>query len=179
MLIGVNNSFLGLAEQVIEAGPHLPVATATKLSWVAYGPTRGVESIARICHISEGNNWKEVHKLVQDYFSIENFGVKATDMVLESDDDKRARKVLEEKTRKSEGRYETGLLWKCYNTVLPCSFEMARQRLVRVEKKMQFMPPTIKGKCINIFAKVMPRYYLQMKRTKTILIEYGICHILV
>lgn len=137
ILIGLDNCYLSLPGQIVEAGPDLPVATSTKLGWIAYGPTSKIgDNIATVCHINDGDILNNISKMVESYFSIENFGVKDTDLILESDDNKRAREILEKSTKTIDGGYETGLLWKKDDTVLPDSFEMAKQRLIKVENKM-------------------------------------------
>ncbi|EDW38704.1 GL26942 [Drosophila persimilis] len=77
-----------------------------------------------------------IQRMVEDYFDVENFGVKPAPPVAGSDDE-RAQKILEDTTVRLGQRYQTGLLWKDNHIVLPRSFDMAYKRLVNVEKKMK------------------------------------------
>ncbi|XP_044573979.1 uncharacterized protein LOC123258167 [Drosophila ananassae] len=77
-----------------------------------------------------------VERLVEDYFEIENFGVKAAPAAAPSDD-VRAQAILEDTTVRAGRRYQTGLLWKTDNIVLPRSYDMVYNRLVNIEKKIK------------------------------------------
>lgn len=59
---------------------------------------------------------------------------------LESDDDRRARVILENTTVKVGGRYETGLLWRSDDYDFPNSYPMAVRRLEQLEKKLSKNP---------------------------------------
>ncbi|XP_036320424.1 uncharacterized protein LOC118734934, partial [Rhagoletis pomonella] len=135
LLIGLDNSFLCTSTDTIDAGPNQPIAVATKLGWVAYGPVESV-SAARVFHVRQPIREKLLHQLVEEFFSIENFGVRHTSEPLESNEVSRSRKVLEETTRYLGDRYEVGLLWHEDNIQLPPSYDMALRRLISVENKM-------------------------------------------
>ncbi|XP_058827443.1 uncharacterized protein LOC131687376 [Topomyia yanbarensis] len=62
--------------------------------------------------------------------------------VPESDDDKRARQLLVDTTRRlsSGSGYETGLLWRTNNPNFPDSYPMALRRLEGLERKLQKDP---------------------------------------
>ncbi|XP_070067136.1 uncharacterized protein [Drosophila virilis] len=74
--------------------------------------------------------------MVNDYFDIENFGVKLTPPVAASDD-AQAQRILEDSTVKLGERYQTGLLWNRDNVELPRSYDMAYKRLIKIERKMK------------------------------------------
>lgn len=75
-----------------------------------------------------------MEKQIADFFTTENFGVKICE--LESESDKHG--WLQSTTVKlnDQNRYLTGLLWKDANVVLPNSYNMAKKRLLVLEKKM-------------------------------------------
>ncbi|XP_075157809.1 uncharacterized protein LOC142231073 [Haematobia irritans] len=137
MLIGLEHSFLGVSKRHVEAGPNLPVASETRIGWVVYGPTlNSYNNVARVFHISYNSAMDEMRQMMENYFSIENFGVRASDIVLESDENRRAKEILQNSTKMLDGHYETGLLWKNDAVELPNSFEMANQRLCKIENRM-------------------------------------------
>jgi len=77
-----------------------------------------------------------VERIVENYFEIENFGVKTAPAVAVNDD-VRAQQILDDTTVRVGRRYQTGLLWKTDHIMLPSSYEMAYNRLINIEKKMK------------------------------------------
>jgi hypothetical protein len=78
----------------------------------------------------------ELHRLVKESFTTENFGVKVTQTSIRSREDVRAEAILKETTKRIDHRYETGLLWKSSNFILPESKRMAFMRLKCTERRM-------------------------------------------
>ncbi|XP_067633216.1 uncharacterized protein [Eurosta solidaginis] len=132
LLLGLDNCHLCLSNKVVEAGHDQPVAVETKLGWVVYGPHQQ-ESVdmPRVLHIRKSESYKQLNNLMEEYFSNESFGVRSTKIVLESDENQRARKILLETTKNIGQRYEVGLLWRQDFTELPSSYAMAKQRLLK------------------------------------------------
>ncbi|XP_067617907.1 uncharacterized protein [Eurosta solidaginis] len=127
LLLGLDNCHLCLSNNVVEAGHDQPVAAETKLGWVVYGPHQQ-ESVdmSRVLHIRKSESYKQLNNLMEEYFSNESFGVRSTTIVLESDENQRARKILLETTKNIGQRYEVGL-----------RYAMAKQRLLSTECRMQ------------------------------------------
>lgn len=73
---------------------------------------------------------------MRQHFTTEDFGVKLPHAAIESDDVNRARQLLTNTTRRVGERFETGLLWKTDEVILPDSYAMALQRLKGIERKM-------------------------------------------
>lgn len=71
----------------------------------------------RMYHASEC--FHELQSIVKDYFSTENFGVKEPSEPRLSSETVRARYLLESTTKKIEGRYESSLLWRSDDIILP------------------------------------------------------------
>jgi hypothetical protein len=82
-------------------------------------------------------NERNLHDMVTDFFSTENFGVRASMKPVEPKAERRARMLLERNTVEENGRYTTGLLWKYDNIALPESHKTAQQRFLCFEKQMQ------------------------------------------
>lgn len=79
----------------------------------------------------------EVHDLVKEFFSLENFGVRASKVTPASSETKRAQSLLERTTIRVGQRYETGLLWRYDKFELPNSLPMAKRRLDCLTRKMR------------------------------------------
>lgn len=114
-------------------------------------------------HICRCTDNDAMHKLVKTFFSTENFGVKIPTKLLESDDDKRARFILESSTMRIDNRYVTGLLWSRDSIKPPDSFLMAKNRLLCLERKLatnSLMAANIKDQYVkNINSKRFLRTY--------------------
>ncbi|XP_036346973.1 uncharacterized protein LOC118756307, partial [Rhagoletis pomonella] len=137
LLLGLDNCHLSVPIKTVAARYDQPVAINTRLGWVVYGPHRQ-ESVAvpRVLHVRKSDALKQLNKLEEDYFATENFGVNSQ-VVLESDENQRARKILAETTRDLGQGYEVGLLWREDSVILPPSYAMAKHRLLNIESRMQ------------------------------------------
>ncbi|XP_055918535.1 uncharacterized protein LOC129950632 [Eupeodes corollae] len=139
LLIGLDNLKLAIPLKVVEGGEGDPVATKTRLGWVAYGPSSVTdnntgESFHSYYHECECATAKlsdadyTLHNMMKDYFSLDSLGVGEPKGLLRSQDDERACKMLESLTIRIGCRFTTGLLWKYENIKLPESFQMALKR---------------------------------------------------
>ncbi|XP_036347027.1 uncharacterized protein LOC118756368, partial [Rhagoletis pomonella] len=136
LLLGLDNCHLGVPTRTVAARFNQPVAIYTKLGWVVYGPHCETATVMpRVLHVRKSVALGQLNKLVEEYFSVENFGVNCK-IALESDENQRARKVLAETTRDLGQRYEVGLLWREDSVNLPHSYAMAKQRLLNIESRM-------------------------------------------
>ncbi len=164
ILIASDLPKLGIQLDVVEGENFVePIAQRTRLGWSVYGPNGGqTESfhvnnhhIIRVCpHHNQFD--QEIHQQVKEYFSIENFGVRANSKTeLESKDNQRAIEMLKNLTKFVDGRYETGLLWKNdeINKSLPDSYPMAMKRLISLEKQGENVVKQIGEKIDDYVAK--------------------------
>lgn len=141
LLIGNDNANLGLPLQIKDGRWSEPIATKTRLGWTVLGCLQhskqpGEYSVVHYnFHTCQCNKDDTLHKLVKDYFDSENAGI-TEPLTIESDDDIRARKIMESTTTTTGNRFTTGLLWKYDNIDLPDSYSMAKKRLICLEKKM-------------------------------------------
>ncbi|XP_067640778.1 uncharacterized protein [Eurosta solidaginis] len=136
LLLGLDNSFLGIATETVTKGPSQLIAAKTKLGWLAYGPTDKMDSTSpRVLMIRDPPLSKNICNMVEEYFTLENLGVKAA--VTEGEDDMRAKAILKSTAIKIGDRYEIGLLWKQDDIVFPPSYDMAKRRLLSIENKMK------------------------------------------
>jgi hypothetical protein len=78
--------------------------------------------------------------LLSKWWTTEYFGCAYDSNNIYSRDDKRAIDILESTTRKVGERYETSLLWKSDNVVLPDNRLMAEKRLHNLESRLDRYP---------------------------------------
>ncbi|XP_065085675.1 uncharacterized protein LOC135707720 [Ochlerotatus camptorhynchus] len=137
ILIGLDNIhlFAPIESRIGNLGE--PIAVRSKLGWAVYGPNSNEKRHEAFVGHHEGEciTNQELHNLLRDHFSVEDIGITAS-TVLESDDDQRAKAILESTTVRKGDRFETGLLWKSDNHHFPNSFPMALKRLKQLEKRL-------------------------------------------
>lgn len=139
ILLGLEHNFLGEpVETKFGDGAHSIVAARTKLGWVLYGSCeRSTLPGAVVCHVrhvteeadDDNVRLQQIHDLVRLHFTTEEFGVKVPSQPIQSDADRRACQILEATTKRVGAKFETGLLWKHDDVVLPDSYDMALKRL--------------------------------------------------
>ncbi|XP_062704433.1 uncharacterized protein LOC134286777 [Aedes albopictus] len=140
LLIGLDNLRLVVPQKLHEGGAHDPIAAKCRLGWSIYGST-STNSVARVrvnFHTAAEQSPDDLlNAQLRDYFALENCGVAAPAEKLESEEDKRARRLLEETTRRTATGFETGLLWRSDTQEFPDTYPMALRRLKCLEKKLQ------------------------------------------
>ncbi|XP_053699091.1 uncharacterized protein LOC128746066 [Sabethes cyaneus] len=140
ILIGAGHTVLTATKQLREGRSGEPIAAKTRLGWAVYGPVkREMQSRSYHLHVCECTGDANLHEMVKQYFSVENVGVSA-DSGPESEDEKRARLILERTTRRVEGAFETGLLWRHDQVEFPDSYGMAVRRLQCFERRLKANP---------------------------------------
>ncbi|XP_065181934.1 uncharacterized protein LOC135812491 [Sycon ciliatum] len=157
LLIGQDNCHLILPREVIEGPPSAPMMTKCKLGWSVHGNDRaGVPQIEH-CHLARTAD-DDLHQLVKESFSTESFGVKVTSNKTSSREEVRAERLLESTTKRVGTRWETGLLWRSSDIALPESYEMAKSRLMSLERKMDRNPAYADQYCSKIAEYVATGY---------------------
>ncbi|XP_055633239.1 uncharacterized protein LOC129773625 [Toxorhynchites rutilus septentrionalis] len=136
LLIGLNNLKLTVPLKVREGDSNDPIAVQTRLGWCIYGGGEISSKHFVQYHACSRDNDDELHNMVKEYFTLEDVGAKIVDN-LESPEDKRAKWMLEQTTKRVGNRYETGLLWKRDDVKLPDNYDMALRRLECLERRMQ------------------------------------------
>ncbi|XP_075150403.1 uncharacterized protein LOC142224509 [Haematobia irritans] len=140
LLIGVNNSRLCISRRVIEGKPNEPVAILTRLGWLLFGSLRtGTPEKHHHYHICECNiqSDKKLFDLVKNFYCLESSGI-VTDNAIMSKYDEKAISILQNYTRqRTDGHYETALLWRQEDIVLPNSLDMAKKRYFCLEKRLR------------------------------------------
>ncbi|XP_062538103.1 uncharacterized protein LOC134206403 [Armigeres subalbatus] len=135
ILIGLDNARLGHTIKSREGKDHEPIAVKTRLGWIVFGNSTSQENAERyvnyhstqVCECNRDSD-EDLHKGVKAYFSLDSLGVVKSDKALVSQQNQRAQMLLETLTRRIDGRYESGLLWKYEDVRLPDSKAMALKR---------------------------------------------------
>ncbi|XP_062556741.1 uncharacterized protein LOC134221566 [Armigeres subalbatus] len=140
ILIGTKHAQLGLTLKSREGEFGEPIATKTRLGWTVCGNLGSGDASSmfhysfHVCSLNERPN-DNLHQTMKDYFSLDSLGISSSKPLLSAEDE-RAEMLLRSLTRFSEGRYETGLLWRYDNVRLPDSRPMALRRHRCLEKRM-------------------------------------------
>ncbi|XP_055605031.1 uncharacterized protein LOC129753258 [Uranotaenia lowii] len=139
ILLGMDNIRLEYPFDSKEGAENQPTAVLTRLGWIIYGPCLVPGSAfseenkqAFTYHICQ---CETLNSAVRDYFSFDSLGISTSSDRLSSDDS-RALDLLRSKTAYAKGRYETCLLWRYDDVILPDSKAMAMKRHLCLEKRM-------------------------------------------
>ncbi|XP_053690825.1 uncharacterized protein LOC128739367 [Sabethes cyaneus] len=135
LLIGVNNLSLTVPLQVKEGKKNEPVAVKTRLGWCVFGGSDRGTTHTLHYHACECVSDQDLHSLVRDYFALDDVGARPSPQ-LESEEDKRARRIMEGTTVRVGDKFETGLLWRYDHVEFPDSYSMAVKRFECLERRM-------------------------------------------
>ncbi|XP_055623309.1 uncharacterized protein LOC129766735 [Toxorhynchites rutilus septentrionalis] len=145
ILIGAKHTNLTATQQIREGELGEPIAAKTRLGWAIYGAIpKGTAYPSYNLHICGCDLESDLHELVKQHFTVENTGVSA-DSSPESEDDKRARAILNATTKLTEGGFETGLLWRYDNVEFPASYAMAVRRLQCLGRQLKKSPEVMEN----------------------------------
>lgn len=140
LLIGLDHYNLVVPQKIRENKWEEPIAVKTRLGWMVCGSrcnanSSNVEFNFHICECHRETD-ESLHDLVKQHYTLDNFGVAATEIAIMSKDDERAMELLKTTTSRIGYRYQTGLLWKYDEVEFPDSRPMALRRLECLERKM-------------------------------------------
>ncbi len=123
-------------------GPRgTPVGIRTKLGWTITGPLPGyIRNSEGIFHVYVRSPDEELHSQVKSWWRTEEFGCKYDVEVQRSVEDSNATRILEDTTKKVDGRYEVPLLWKKGSSPTQNNRTVAEHRLALLEKRLQRGP---------------------------------------
>lgn len=152
ILIGLPHIKICTQSKIIQRGEDEPVASKSRIGWSLYGPTRqyndeNMQALNThrvvICKTDQEGD-EQLHRLVKEYFSLDSFGVKINNNFNhQSKEEERAVNILQNKTNRKNGRFETALLWRYDSFKLPDSYPMAKRRLICLEKSKPNLIPVI------------------------------------
>lgn len=140
LIIGQDNWPLLVNRKIIAGTWNGPAVSKTLLGWVLHGNINDMQpSYQIVCRVHHDNRREKdefdiLHNLVKQQWQLENFDNHKKTISVE---DKRAVDILNSTMKRIGDRYETGLLWRNPNIVLPESKTNALRRLECVERRMQ------------------------------------------
>ncbi|XP_065092441.1 uncharacterized protein LOC135713285 [Ochlerotatus camptorhynchus] len=139
IIIGLEHVRLLTSLRVREGKDNEPVATKTRLGWCIFGKNSGNDSVLEQLnlHLDNDPDNRELHLWMKQFFAVEESSVTIKP---EAEEDKRARKIMEATTRRVNGAFETGLLWKYDHICFPDSYPMALRRLNALDKRLRKDP---------------------------------------
>ncbi|XP_045776074.1 uncharacterized protein LOC123874629 [Maniola jurtina] len=145
ILIGQDNWELLLALEIRTGRRDQPVASNTRLGWVLHGcRTSYHENVAFCGHIILKEQDNKMENMRKEFFDMEALGISPRRQ--KSDPEERGMKILKENSRRlPDGRFDTSLLWKQDDFVVPNNYDDAFKRLKTLEKKLN-RDPVLKEK---------------------------------
>ncbi|XP_017483198.1 PREDICTED: uncharacterized protein LOC108372066 [Rhagoletis zephyria] len=139
LLIGLDNAHLGIPRRTAYDGSREHTVVLTKLGWVIYG-TANTLTQARyhslFARVSDETSDK-LEDLVNDLITNENMGVSEVKQVAEPEYVARAKKLLNEHTKRDGRKFETCLLWRRDDVKLPESRKMAENRFLALGRNFR------------------------------------------
>ncbi|XP_062558270.1 uncharacterized protein LOC134223146 [Armigeres subalbatus] len=159
ILIGLKHLHVYAPLESRVGNPGDPIAVRTQLGWTVYGPKQQTDQTAGFFghHDVQHTADLELHELLHNFFTLEESGISVTPLP-ESNEDRRARELLEKTTVRKGDRYETGLLWKENHTQLPDSYPMAVKRMECLEKKL-IRNPELQDKVSKLIEQYLEKGY--------------------
>ncbi|XP_055605771.1 uncharacterized protein LOC129753946 [Uranotaenia lowii] len=135
IIVGLEHVSLLTQLKVREGGQHDLVAAKTRLGWCIFGKQGSLIKPYQQLHVHSDieNENKEFHTLLGKFFGVEEAFVSIKP---ESKENKQALDILARTTRRVDGHFETGLLWRFSKPNLPNSYPMAIQRNRSFEKRL-------------------------------------------
>ncbi|XP_062698521.1 uncharacterized protein LOC134284163 [Aedes albopictus] len=137
ILIGLKDIHLYAPLESRIGKPDEPIAVRSKLGWTIYGPTCASRNEPGIVghHDCETVTNQELHDMLRSHYTLEE-SVISVALLPESEEDKRAKAILNSTTVRVGDRFETGLLWKEDKVRFPDSYSMAAKRFRCLERRL-------------------------------------------
>ncbi|XP_062702438.1 uncharacterized protein LOC134285524 [Aedes albopictus] len=139
ILIGLEHPHLLMTTDRRHADENSPMAVRTKLGWLIFGKICREDDYFSMS-IKEEKEAENLSKMLEDFCSLENFGVKIIEELPKSKDDERTEKILNQTLNYKDGHYELGLLWKNDKSSFPPSYNNALNRLKSLERSLMKNP---------------------------------------
>ncbi|XP_043069582.1 uncharacterized protein [Drosophila bipectinata] len=152
LLIGLNNCKLGRVLRTKEGATEEPIAEKTRLGWTIKG--RSSNSVGdditpnyHVFHICacEADENKEILRLLEQCMWSDGGPRPEMNSKSVSNDDQLAIQQLEKNTKRINGRFKTGLLWRYKDDKLPDSLPTALKRARCLYQKLTREPELAKG----------------------------------
>lgn len=159
ILIGENNCLLTATRELLHDVRNTPIASKTWLGWTISGndgrqtPNTTPKTVNVISFTDD-----DLYNLVKSAFMNDDVGIK--DQPIRSKEDVKAQKILDATTQKIGNRWQTGLLWRNPDVILPESRTNAYHRLLSLERKFD-REPELYSKYETIINGYIEKKYLR------------------
>lgn len=145
VLIGVDVPEAVMQHECRRGPKGQPYAVRTDFGWAVAGADYGApEMNANQIHVGhvDVSVDEQLNKQLEHWWKTESFGTRYDRQELRSQEDEKALQQLQENThfREDLGHYETGLLWKSELPSLPNNLELAKTRLLQLERSLDRDP---------------------------------------
>ncbi|XP_053686221.1 uncharacterized protein LOC128735757 [Sabethes cyaneus] len=148
LLIGLNNIHSFAPLEAKAGTPVEPIAVRCKLGWTVYGSRHSATGAAGgYLGFHQGISNEDLHELLKSHYALEESVIVVPQ---ETAEERRAREILEQTTKRVGDRFETGLLWKTDDHWFPDSFPMAQRRMKQLEKRLEKNPELHENVCRQI-----------------------------
>lgn len=132
IFIGIAHWALGLPLESRESRLGGPIAAKYRLGWTVSGKIGDSDQLEfahyHLCEV--------LQRQVKDFFSLENFGVRKSDFIHESTEERRGREMMQKNTIRIGDRFVTGLLWRHDTVEFHDSRAMVMRRMHCLEKRI-------------------------------------------
>lgn len=138
VLIGLNNINITISNKIKEGGKNEPIAIKTALGWTVFGPSGSSQPVQynlHICECLEADS--QMNLLVKSFFNIESLGINYQNLKANKEDERSFQLLNNFTKQRDDGHYETCLLWQTDKTFLPNNYQMAKNRLLCLEKQVR------------------------------------------
>ncbi|XP_062556968.1 uncharacterized protein LOC134221804 [Armigeres subalbatus] len=141
ILIGLKHLHLFAPLESRVGNPGEPIAVRSALGWTVYGPQEKSQQNSTFVghHTCASVSNEELYRILKSHYVVEDSAV-MVDVIPESDDDRRAREILEGTTVRIGQRFQSGLLWREAEIKFPDSYGMAEKRMKSLEKRLARNP---------------------------------------
>ena len=167
ILLGLRHAYFTAPEEIRKGqNPNDPIAIKTLLGWAVYGPSDQLQnnfslSIQEI--EPENPTWE---KLIQDFFEMDNLGIKITTEENLSEKEKRAEMLMQKYMYHDGVRYMVPLLWETDEIFLKDNFYIAAKRLNFLEKQLDKNPTLKKFYCDKISTYIKDGFLRKLTETE-------------
>ena len=137
LLIDGNVPQAHIQSEVRVGQPNQPIAVQTLFGWSLMGAINRESDTAQV-NINLISAAEKLHNQVQNFWLTESFGVSYDKCQNdESEEDRRALRILENTTNLTNGHYEVGMLWKKDKSNLPVNISVARSSFNTLIRQIQ------------------------------------------
>ena len=142
LLLGANVIEAVLQLEVRTGNPGDPVAIRTVFGWTLTGSVTGLVPghVRDVMLIHRASEEATLCTAVKEWWSTESFGSMFEGQESRSQEDTRAQAILDKTTKRQDGHYEVGLLWKQKGLKMPDNQRMAEKRLQSLERSLSRDP---------------------------------------